>query len=164
MLTVGKANQTFSAAHRLHGHKGKCASLHGHNYAVTVAVRGDPAANMLIDFCDLKTYVKAVTDCLDHGTILHNEDPLHAAISVDSRTLLITLQEPPTVEAISRWIWRELSDRLRGVNGVTLHKLTLFETSDSYAEISEHDLCSGTNSGSQAAQSRCGCAARNGGA
>lgn len=158
-MRVGKSNQRFSAAHRLHGHRGKCGSLHGHNYSVQAMVRGPIDANMVIDFDVLKTILKSVTDCLDHGTILQDSDPLHAAIRLDSRTLLMVFTEPPTVEAIARWIWCELSDRLRGVTGVTLQRLTIHETEDSCAEIDADDLRHGQPA-SPAAEQRCGGSAR----
>lgn len=142
-MIVGKAHQQFSAAHRIVGHKGRCSSLHGHNYSVTVSVRGavDSASGMVVDFSDLKTILKAVLDCLDHSTMLQRSDPLYDAVAGDRLTLLVPFAGPPTVEAVTRWIWRELSGRLTGLKDVSLHSLTVYETADSFAEMTIHDAC-----------------------
>lgn len=142
-MIVGKASQQFCAAHRIYGHKGRCGSLHGHNYTVTAAVRGvvDHDSGMVVDFSDLKIVLKSVIDCLDHGTLLQRSDPLYDAVALDRPTLLVPFAGPPTVEAVTRWIWNELSGRLIPVKGVTLHRLTVYETAESFAEMTFHDAC-----------------------
>jgi 6-pyruvoyltetrahydropterin/6-carboxytetrahydropterin synthase len=66
---------SFSSAHLLRGHKGKCANLHGHNYRVEIYVcaRQLDEIGMLVDFADLKAATKKVVDYLDHKNI--NELP-----------------------------------------------------------------------------------------
>lgn len=64
---------TFDAAHRVVGHKGKCARLHGHTYDVHIMAAGevkDPG--FVVDFGDLKDMVNE----WDHMTLLWEEDPL----------------------------------------------------------------------------------------
>ena len=36
----------FSAAHCLHGYKGNCSALHGHNWSVRVIVRAETVDNV----------------------------------------------------------------------------------------------------------------------
>jgi len=57
-------NHSFEAAHRLPGHPGKCARVHGHSYRVRVVVKGGDILSdgMVIDFHE----VKEVIDQLDH--------------------------------------------------------------------------------------------------
>ena len=64
----------FSAAHFLRGYKGKCESLHGHNWKVEVVVSGSKldSLGMVIDFSDLKKLTKAVLEELDHQNISRN--------------------------------------------------------------------------------------------
>ncbi|MHB8157039.1 MAG: 6-carboxytetrahydropterin synthase QueD [Desulfocucumaceae bacterium] len=58
----------FSAAHKLVGHSGQCAALHGHTWAVEVGVSGEQldACGMLIDFKVLKELVDGIIVELDH--------------------------------------------------------------------------------------------------
>lgn len=64
---------TFDAAHRIVGHKGKCARLHGHTYKAHIMAAGpieDPG--FVVDFGDIKDLVNE----WDHMTLLWDEDPL----------------------------------------------------------------------------------------
>ena len=58
----------FSAAHRLVGHEGACAHLHGHNWEVEVFVAGERlnAIGVLVDFRHVKTALQEVMSTLDH--------------------------------------------------------------------------------------------------
>ncbi|XP_026564782.1 6-pyruvoyl tetrahydrobiopterin synthase-like [Pseudonaja textilis] len=73
---------TFAAAHRLsskHLSKdenvitfGKCNHTHGHNYQVTVTIRGkiDPISGMLMNICKLQEYMEtAIFEPLDHKNL-----------------------------------------------------------------------------------------------
>lgn len=147
-MVIGKHGISFSAAHRLHGHPGKCGSLHGHNYRVLVEVSGElSSAGMVMDFAALKSLIKDVADELDHATILSIADPLVSSILLDVPTRLVLLPNPPTVETLVEWISAKLSDRLRGISGVSLRRVTLHETDDSYAEVVCSDVQCGVNSG-----------------
>jgi 6-pyruvoyltetrahydropterin/6-carboxytetrahydropterin synthase len=90
---------TFSAAHQIREHAGKCARLHGHNYRVAVTVAGDHLnhLDMLLDFGELKRICAEVADELDHSCL--NELPAFAEAN-------------PTAEAIARYIHGRLSVRL----------------------------------------------------
>lgn len=57
---------TFDAAHRIPGHPGKCAYLHGHTYHLEVTVGSErlDALEMVMDFDDLRALVrKAASSC-----------------------------------------------------------------------------------------------------
>jgi 6-pyruvoyltetrahydropterin/6-carboxytetrahydropterin synthase len=67
----------FDAAHRLEHYKGKCNSLHGHRFNVTIVIVGDELDEngLLIDFALLK---KVVSDNFDHTYLnesLNMDDP-----------------------------------------------------------------------------------------
>jgi 6-pyruvoyltetrahydropterin/6-carboxytetrahydropterin synthase len=72
----------WEAAHRLPWHEGGCQHLHGHSYAMTVELEGEPdARGMLIDFKALKRIVKPLVDAWDHATLVAEDDaPLRAAL------------------------------------------------------------------------------------
>lgn len=60
--------ESFCAAHRLRGYKGKCEKLHGHNWRVMLSVAGDSvdSRGLLFDFSDLKKILKKILGGLDH--------------------------------------------------------------------------------------------------
>ena len=89
----------FEAAHRLPHHDGKCARLHGHSWVCRVYIQGDrlietgPKQGMLMDFGDIKAYMKPLLDeYLDHYYL--------------NETLAM---ESPTSEAIAQWIYQQLA-------------------------------------------------------
>jgi len=61
----------FDAAHFLKDYPGKCANIHGHRWEVGVQVSGEQLneIGILIDFNDLKRYLKEITETLDHKLI-----------------------------------------------------------------------------------------------
>ena len=58
----------FAAAHSLRNFKGRCESLHGHNWRVEVVVRGAELdqADLLMDFGELKKLMNRALEELDH--------------------------------------------------------------------------------------------------
>lgn len=64
-LTV---EREFSAAHRMRGHPGACARLHGHNYRVLLTVEGEQLddTGILVDFADLRRICDTILGELDH--------------------------------------------------------------------------------------------------
>ena len=106
----------FEAAHLLprvpEGHK--CRRLHGHSYAVEVAVRGpvNPDTGFLVDFDVLEEAWKPVFGALDHHYL--NEVP-----GLDN----------PTSEHLCKWIWDKMIPLLP-----QLSKVTVFETTEARCE------------------------------
>ena len=99
------------AAHRLPrvpaGHP--CSRLHGHAYAIWVAVEGQvhDDTGWLIDFHDMDRICDPIVRELDHRCL--NDVPG---------------LENPTVEQIARWLWLRLGDRLQ------LAEIRIEETAD----------------------------------
>ncbi|HEY4361095.1 MAG TPA: 6-carboxytetrahydropterin synthase QueD [Bryobacteraceae bacterium] len=60
--------QTFAAGHALRNYKGACENVHGHNFKVRVTLEGIKLdeAGMLVDFLDVKKYMKDIIARLDH--------------------------------------------------------------------------------------------------
>ena len=58
----------FAAAHRLENFKGKCESLHGHNWKVEVFLGGQDLdeTGLLMDFGEVKARTKEVLEEIDH--------------------------------------------------------------------------------------------------
>jgi len=97
----------FSSAHNLKGYKGKCESLHGHNWKVEVVVsQGSPGKDgMVMDFTILKTKLKRILERLDHRYL--NEIPYFKKIN-------------PTSENIAKYIFDVLKKGIPRLSAVTV--------------------------------------------
>ncbi|MBI4608943.1 MAG: 6-carboxytetrahydropterin synthase QueD [Candidatus Rokubacteria bacterium] len=130
---------TFDAAHRILGHPGKCAFLHGHTYhlEVTVGAENLDRLGMIIDFDDLRTIVrKAVLDQWDHATLLSAEDPLCAAIErvqAEAPEKVVRLDGNPTAEILTREAWRAIGSALP--RGISLERVAIRETPTCSSEL-----------------------------
>src|SRR5437868_12178711 len=82
-----QAEFSFAAAHRLPRYQGKCFNLHGHNYKLSVTLRGVPDAYTGI-FVDLGDVEKAVQE-----QVLSKCD--HANLN--------DFIENPTAESVAAW-------------------------------------------------------------
>lgn len=86
----------FEAAHFLPkvpaGHK--CANMHGHSYAIEVAIEGevDAERGWLMDFADIDVYAAPLVKQLDHR-VLNEIDGL----------------SNPTSEHLAAWWWQRLA-------------------------------------------------------
>lgn len=81
-----KKTLEVSAAHQLHlAYSSKCASLHGHNWIITVECRARElnSDGMVVDFSSIK---HMITDMFDH------------------RVLNDVVDFNPTAENIARWV------------------------------------------------------------
>lgn len=118
MKTSVTISLTFSAAHQLPEHPGKCARLHGHTYGLEVTVEGTPhesgpAAGMVMDFSDLRERVnRLIVDRLDH------------------QLLNDLFQQAPTTEAVAAWVFQRLRE-----DGLAVARVRLAEGPNSYVEV-----------------------------
>jgi 6-pyruvoyltetrahydropterin/6-carboxytetrahydropterin synthase len=102
-----KVEAIFSAAHSLRGYKGKCESLHGHNWKVEVELRRaalDPCG-MVIDFTVVKKKLKKQLEILDHTHL--NQIPYFKKVN-------------PTSENIAHYLFDALNKQLSCVYSVTV--------------------------------------------
>ena len=110
----------FSAAHLLRDHPGNCRNLHGHTWKLEVTVEAEvqEPSGLSMDFKSLKHLIQVhVINRLDHS-YLNNE------LSIPN----------PTAEHLCVWIWNALHQVLNE-EGVMLHSITLWESSDSKCYI-----------------------------
>lgn len=102
---------TFDAGHRIVGHKGKCARLHGHTYKIHVLARGevlDPG--FVVDFGD----IKGLVDEWDHRFLFWDQDPILEDMlgfmdpeGLDVHGIKI-LQFNPTAENMAEYLAKEI--------------------------------------------------------
>ena len=71
----------------LDGHDGKCQNLHGHTYQLEVTVASiliseGAKAGMVMDFADLKTWVKqTILEPFDHAFLYHGNNERESQIA-----------------------------------------------------------------------------------
>lgn len=95
---------TFSGAHRLPDHGGKCERLHGHTWRLRVTVRAPVGPRgIAVDFAELDRVVDArVMSALDHSD-------------------LNALIPDPSAERIAQWVWNALG-------GLPLEEVRVWES------------------------------------
>ncbi len=112
----------FSAAHNLRGYKGKCESLHGHNWQVEVVVCSKKLdkIGMAMDFKRLKEIVYDAIENLDHKYL--NEISYFRKVN-------------PTSENIAKYIFDKINPLLNK-QSVFLKSVSVWESQDSKATYS----------------------------
>ncbi|OGX17728.1 MAG: 6-carboxytetrahydropterin synthase QueD [Omnitrophica WOR_2 bacterium RBG_13_44_8b] len=114
-----KVESNFSSAHNLRAYKGKCESLHGHNWKIEAVVAGRRVdkTGMVLDFTDLKSKLNHILEGLDHKYL--NEVPYFKKVN-------------PTSENIAKYIYDKLKAQITG-----LKSLTVWENNTSSATYEE---------------------------
>lgn len=100
---------TFCYGHRLLGHPGKCARLHGHNARAFVTLRADAldAQGMVADFDVVQRKLRSfVEEQLDHQLLLHRDDPLVPALRSIGEHFRV-LEVAPTAENLARLVFEQ---------------------------------------------------------
>lgn len=122
----------ISAGHRIQHHDGKCSRPHGHNYEVTVTIRGElTEEGWIVDKGD----VTSVIEEWDHRFLFEAGDPLiEAFVASGDGDAVVVLEHPPTAE----------------VMGVVLEQCLLAELPDNVSDVSVEvaetgELCAGAN-------------------
>jgi len=118
---------TFSAAHVMIGHE-RCGRLHGHDYAISVRLDGEPGPDgVIMDFGTLKSLVRDIAKELDHkflvakrhknvaikgGTVtMRSGDSVYQAPLSDCAVLDI---EQTSAEELTQWVGKKLKPKLSG--------------------------------------------------
>ena len=129
----------FCAGHRVLGHENKCANIHGHNYRLMIHAAPQylnklDSLGRVIDFSVLKTKLKTwIDDNWDHRTLLHKDDPLIKALKNQK---LYIMPYNPTAENMARYLLKK-SRQLFSKDAIVITKITLWETPNCYAQVSD---------------------------
>jgi 6-pyruvoyltetrahydropterin/6-carboxytetrahydropterin synthase len=122
----------FSCGHRVVGHEGKCALLHGHNYRIHFKCRAEKldSVGRVIDFSVIKRLGIWLEENWDHKFLAWNQDrPLRYLVDgsefVDS---IVWVPFNPTAENIGRHLLVEVGPKVLWGTGATLVKVKVEET------------------------------------
>ena len=109
----------FAAAHRLENFKGKCESLHGHNWKVEVFLIGQnlDGAGLLMDFGVVKARTKELLEEIDHKYL--NE-------------LAAFQDRNPSSENLASYLYERLGAIFNG-GQVKIHRVNVWESDTSCA-------------------------------
>jgi len=121
LLTV-KAE--FSASHCLRGYQGACESLHGHNFAVEVAVKGSRLTGdteLLMDFKEIKSLLGTVLSRLDHAH-LNDVPPFD--------------RQNPSSENLAAFVYEQMKRQLEKTE-ISVHHVSVSEKDTSKATYYE---------------------------
>lgn len=113
-----KFGSHFDAAHYLRDYEGKCARVHGHRWQVEGQVSGEKLASngILVDFHDLKAWLKECCDSFDHYLI--NEQDGFGVGELN-----------PTAENLAWYIYGQLKARInKAFPQVSLDYITVWES------------------------------------
>ncbi len=131
----------FCAGHRLLGHEGRCAFLHGHNYRVEVEVEalggGTEVDDVgrVVDFSLIKRRLLGWLDeHWDHTFILWDKDGTAlAAVKQAEPTKYFLLPWNPTAENMARYLLEVVAPHVLEDLGVVARRVALWETEESCA-------------------------------
>ena len=131
---------TFEMAHALDTSMGKCANIHGHSYKLWITIGGtidkENNKNIVIDFRTLKELIySTIIEKYDHSFVLFknkkNEALKHHLESLGFQNIILLPFQPTTENMIQHFV-SCLQEVLPP--DITLEKLRLQETENSYAE------------------------------
>jgi 6-pyruvoyltetrahydropterin/6-carboxytetrahydropterin synthase len=136
----------FEAAHLLADYNGPCKNIHGHSYRLHVTIKGEPIKDesnphdgMVIEFSVLKNIVNEhIVHPYDHAIILPeraNKSLIKVINEIENKVVYTPFQ--PTCENLLSKFAKLLIEHLP--KNVSLCKLKLYETANSYAEWCESD-------------------------
>lgn len=120
----------FSAGHRVHGHEGKCAHLHGHNYRVHFTVEGHlDALGRVIDFSAIKDRLCMWLEAnWDHKMLIGEEDPMRRVLAGADPEGVVIVPFNPTAENMAEHLLTLVAPMQLGGTGVTLIHVSIEET------------------------------------
>ncbi len=119
-----KVKTRFAAAHKLQMVGEKCENLHGHNWNIEVYISGEKLnpAGVLVDFGDIKKFVKDIMFELDHKYL--NEMEAFTAVQ-------------PSSEQIAVYIAKKLQTHIDNISSeeypIRVSRISAWESEDACA-------------------------------
>jgi 6-pyruvoyltetrahydropterin/6-carboxytetrahydropterin synthase len=99
----------ISTGHRILHHDGKCSRPHGHNYELSVEIRGElTEEGWVVD----KGEVTGIIDEWDHRFLVEEGDPLIEAFEASGdEDALVVIDHPPTAEVMAVLLEERMLER-----------------------------------------------------
>ncbi len=133
---------TIPIGHRLSKHKGRCSSIHGHNFTILVGIANFELDenDMLIDFSELKSLVNNIIDSYDHALLVNKTDlewlgPLTEKLNLRAHKF-DNKNYDPTAERLSEQLFLKLKAIFTPYS-FRLDYVTVYENENSKATYSE---------------------------
>lgn len=139
----------IDTGHRVHNHRGKCKTPHGHRYIIEVGVddkvittSGLSDEGMVIDYGDLKNIMIDVLDApFDHTGVYYVNDPKKASIidfyeGCPKEPVFVDFV--PTAENLACYWYTCIKERLTSL-GLKLEHVKVWETPNSTAIFTSKD-------------------------
>lgn len=139
MFTLVSEN-SFDAAHFLHGYNGKCSNIHGHRWRVVVEIFSDKLSDdkqtrgMLVDFDTLKEDIKQEVDYFDHSLIIEAgtlKEKNYEALKEEG-IRLVELDFRTTAENFSKYFYDRFEEK-----GYNVKQVSVYETPNNCATYSK---------------------------
>ena len=132
-----KRHFTFAGGHRLSKHKGRCFSIHGHNYDVWVTIRS-PKLNendMVMDFTELKKHVNPLIDEFDHCLVVNECDKeIVEPFKKKGMRVMVIGNYDPTAERMAEGIFINLRNIFgRRYDNIEVDQIEVYENVKSSA-------------------------------
>jgi len=139
MFTLVSEN-SFDAAHFLHGYNGKCSNIHGHRWRVVVEIFSDKLSDdkqtrgMVVDFDTLKEDIKQEVDYFDHSLIIEAgtlKEKTYEALKEEG-IRLVELDFRITAENFSKYFYDRFEEK-----GYNVKQVSVYETPNNCATYSK---------------------------
>lgn len=124
-------------AHRLPFHEGGCRHIHGHSYAMTVELAGEPDKNgMVMDYFDLVSIVEPFIKEVDHSFLCDRNDTVVKDFLLSNGFKTVFVDFPTTAENIAGWFFERLSVNFMVMKNIRELRIIVSETERTTAEVS----------------------------
>jgi 6-pyruvoyltetrahydropterin/6-carboxytetrahydropterin synthase len=122
----------FDAGHRVAGHEGKCATLHGHRYKVEIEATADVLDDIgrVIDFSVLKSAIGGWLDRFwDHTCVIWQDDEVLKVLrNLPGNKGPFAAPFNPTAENMAEYLLRVVCPRELAGTNVKVVAVTVWET------------------------------------
>ncbi len=136
MFTTISKTFRWEMAHRLPFHDGGCRNIHGHSYAMTVELSGEPDKNgMVLDYFDLTAICEPVIKEIDHAFLCDNSDTEVKTFLLEKGYKTVCVDFPTTAENIAAWFFERLSNMLMPFKHLRSLRIVVSETERTTAEV-----------------------------
>ncbi len=130
-MYILKTRHEFDSSHFLANYDGKCANIHGHRWEVEVEVASEvliqegEQKGMVVDFGDLKKYLRGMLDEFDHALIIEKDSMREITLKslLEDGFKVIEVPFRPTAEHFAKYFY----DRMES-EGFGMHQVTVYET------------------------------------